>query len=55
MKKHLICSVEEDSIANELEIEPGDYLVSINDKEIIDIFDYTYSKKIFFFFSFLIL
>lgn len=42
MKKHLICDVAEDSIANELEIEAGDYLVSINDKEISDIFDYHY-------------
>lgn len=42
MKKHLICDVSKDSIASELEIEPGDYLVSINDKEIADIFDYHY-------------
>ena len=42
MKKHLICSVAKDSIAEELEIEAGDYLVSINDKEIADIFDYHY-------------
>ncbi len=42
MKKHLIENVIEDSIAWELEIEPGDYLVSINNKEIQDIFDYHY-------------
>ncbi len=42
MKKHLICSVAEDSIASELEIEEGDYLLAINDKEITDIFDYHY-------------
>ncbi len=42
MKKHLIENVIEDSIAWELEIEPGDMLVSINDKEIQDIFDYHY-------------
>lgn len=42
MKKHLIENVIEDSIAWELEIEPGDYLVAINDKEINDIFDYHY-------------
>ena len=42
MKKHLICGIEEDSIAAELEIEEGDFLISINDKEIKDIFDYHY-------------
>ncbi len=42
MKRHLIENVIEDSIAWELEIEPGDYLVSINNKEIQDIFDYHY-------------
>ena len=42
MKKHLICGVDEGSIAEELEIEEGDLLVSINDKEIKDIFDYHY-------------
>lgn len=42
MKKHLIENVIVDSIAWELEIEAGDYLVSINDKEINDIFDYHY-------------
>ncbi len=42
MKKHLIENVIEDSIAWELEIEAGDKLVSINNKEINDIFDYHY-------------
>ncbi len=42
MKKHLITGINEDSIAMELEIEAGDTLVSINDKEIEDIFDYHY-------------
>ncbi len=42
MKKHLICGVEEGSIAEELEITTGDFLLSINDKEIEDIFDYHY-------------
>lgn len=42
MKKHLIENVIEDSIGFELEIEPGDKLVSINNKEIQDIFDYHY-------------
>ena len=42
MKKHLIDCIELGSIAEELEIEAGDYLVSINGKEIKDIFDYHY-------------
>lgn len=42
MKKHLIQGIEEGSIAEELEIESGDMLVSINGKEIEDIFDYHY-------------
>lgn len=40
MKKHLIKEVKNNSIAEEMEIFPGDYLVSINDNEIKDIFDY---------------
>ncbi|MBO4457551.1 MAG: DUF512 domain-containing protein [Butyrivibrio sp.] len=39
---HLIGKVEEDSIAEELNIEPGDRLLMINDQEIKDIFDYQY-------------
>lgn len=42
MKKHIIDKIEEGSIAEELEIEAGDMLVSINGKEIGDIFDYHY-------------
>lgn len=42
MKKHIIDKIEEGSIAEELEIEAGDILVSINGKEIGDIFDYHY-------------
>lgn len=42
MKKHLITGIEEGSIAEELEIEAGDTLVSINGNEIEDIFDYHY-------------
>ena len=42
MKKHSIACIELGSIAEELEIEAGDYLVSINGKEIKDIFDYHY-------------
>ncbi|MDD3338482.1 MAG: DUF512 domain-containing protein [Lachnospiraceae bacterium] len=40
--KHLVGKVLPDSIAEELEIEPGDELLSINDQTIEDIFDYHY-------------
>lgn len=39
---HIIRSVEDGSIAWELGVEPGDCLISINDKEIEDVFDYHY-------------
>ena len=39
---HLIGKVEEYSIAEELNIEPGDRLLTINDQVIKDIFDYQY-------------
>ncbi len=42
MKKHKITGIEEGSIAEELGLAPGDFLVSINGKEIEDIFDYQY-------------
>ena len=44
MKKniHIIDKVLEGSIAEELEIEAGDQLISINNQEIEDIFDYQY-------------
>ncbi len=42
MKKHIIESVIEGSIGWELEIEAGDKLLAINNKEINDIFDYHY-------------
>ena len=44
MKKieHVVKKVEKDSIAWEMEIEPGDVLLKINDEEIEDIFDYQY-------------
>lgn len=47
MKKteHIIKTVYDESIAWEMEIEPGDVLVSINDKEIEDVFDYRYLIK----------
>ena len=41
-KVHIIDKVLEGSIAEELEIEVGDELVSINDQKIEDIFDYQY-------------
>lgn len=41
-KENVIISVEPGSIADEIGIEPGDVLVSINDKEILDVFDYRY-------------
>ena len=40
MKKHRILAVEPGSIAEELEIAAGDYLVSIDGREIIDLLDY---------------
>ena len=43
--EHIIKIVEPGSIAEELEIEPGDILLAINDKEIEDVFDYRYMIK----------
>ncbi len=40
--RHIVGFVEDESIAMELGIEPGDELISINDTEISDIFDYQY-------------
>ena len=47
MKKleHLITEVYPDSIAEEMEIEPGDVLLTINNEEIEDVFDYRYQIK----------
>lgn len=42
MKKHIIKDIVPGSIAEEMEIEPGDYLVSINNEEIKDILDYKF-------------
>ena len=39
---HVICRVEPGSIADELELEPGDILLSVNGQKIGDIFDYQY-------------
>ena len=35
-----ISGIQTGSIAEELEIKAGDYLVSVNGKEICDVFDY---------------
>ena len=42
MKKHKITQIEPGSIAEELELSVGDYLLTINGKEIVDIFDYQF-------------
>lgn len=42
MRKHIIKDIVPGSIAEEMEIESGDYLVSINDEEIKDILDYKF-------------
>lgn len=41
-KGHLINKVSEGSIAEEMGVEPGDYLISINGNEIEDVFDYRF-------------
>ena len=41
-KKHIVQAVKPGSIAEEMEIEPGDELLEINDCPIEDIFDYQY-------------
>ncbi|MDD6213220.1 MAG: DUF512 domain-containing protein [Clostridiales bacterium] len=40
--KHCIFQIEPGSIAEELELKPGDYVLAINDQPIEDIFDYDY-------------
>lgn len=47
MKKteHIVREVMPGSIAQEMEITPGDVLLAINDKEIEDVFDYRYLIK----------
>ena len=42
MKEHIIDKITPGSIAEELEIEAGDVLLSINGKEIEDVFDFHY-------------
>ncbi len=41
-KSHIIGAIEKGSIAEELGIEPGDELISINNEKINDIFDYQF-------------
>ena len=41
-KKHVISRVLPGSIAEELELEPGDILTAINDQPVEDVFDYRY-------------
>lgn len=41
-KKHIVAKVAPESIAWELEIEPGDQVLSINGQPIEDVFDYHY-------------
>lgn len=40
--RHLINRIEAGSIAEELEIEAGDYLIAVNGEELEDIFDYQF-------------
>ena len=41
-KGHRIAAVAKGSIGEELELKPGDWLLSINGEEVEDIFDYEY-------------
>lgn len=41
-QKHIVASVEPDSIAEELGFEPGDEIIKINNEEIRDILDYRF-------------
>ena len=45
MNERIIKTVEKGSIAEELEIEAGNVLLTINDEEIEDIFDYRFLIK----------
>lgn len=42
VKKHYIKEIRENSIAEEMEIEAGDFLLTVNDTEITDVLDYKY-------------
>ena len=41
-RKHVISRILPGSIAEELELEPGDVLVSVNGQQVEDVFDYRY-------------
>ncbi len=41
-RQNVIIKIEEDSIAEEMGIEIGDILISINEQEIKDVLDYRY-------------
>ncbi|MBO7401760.1 MAG: DUF512 domain-containing protein [Lachnospiraceae bacterium] len=43
-ERHIIKSVEEGSIAEEMGIEPGDELLSVNGKAILDVLDYRFQE-----------
>lgn len=45
MKKNIIIKVEDGSIAQELQIQPGDILCTVNGQEIRDVFDYRYAIR----------
>ena len=40
IKEHKVCRVESGSIAEEMNIRPGDVLLSVNGQPLEDIFDY---------------
>ena len=42
---HIIKAVDTGSIADQLELEPGDAVLSIDGHELEDIFDYDYNIK----------
>ena len=43
--KHIIKKIEPGSIAEELELEPGDELLRVNWEEIEDVFDYHFQTN----------
>lgn len=43
--KHLITQIQKGTVAEGLDIAPGDFLLSINDSEVIDVFDYRYLSQ----------
>ena len=43
--RHKISAVEDESIASELEVLPGDFLLSVDGKSIIDVLDYRFCIK----------